>query len=111
MRDYRRALREVDRLMDARPNTAQGDRLDLLVTLVEAWERTHFPIDPPNPVDAILYLMETRGITRRDLEPLIGSRARVAEVLNHKRKLTLPMIRRLHEKLGIPADVLIRQAS
>ena len=106
-RDYREALREVDRLMDARPNTPEGDRLDVLVTLVEAWEEKHWPIDSPDPVEAILFAMEQRDLSRRDLEQYIGSRARVSEVLNHKRPLTLPMIRRLHEGLGIPAEVLI----
>jgi len=110
-RDYSRTLQEIDRLMDARANTPQGDQLDVLVTLAEAWEREHFPIDPPDPIDAIQFVMQARGLSRRDLEPLIGSRSRVAEVLNHKRKLTLPMIQRLHEKLGIPAEILIRQAS
>ena len=108
-RDYRRALKEIDGLMDARPNTAEGDRLDVLVTLVEAWEEKHWPIDLPDPVEAILFAMEQRGLSRRDLEPFIGSRARVAEVLNHKRPLTLPMIRRLHQGLGIPAEVLIAE--
>ena len=108
-RDYRRALREIDSLMNARPNTPDGDRLDVLTTLVDAWEAKHHPIDPPDPIEAIRFAMEQRGLTRRDLEPLIGSRARVAEVLNHKRKLTLPMIRRLHEALGIPAETLIRE--
>ncbi len=106
-RDYRRALKEIDGLMGARANTADGDRLDVLVTLVEAWEEKHWPIDLPDPIEAILFAMEQRGLSRRDLEPLIGSRARVAEVLNHKRPLTLPMIRRLHQGLGIPAEVLI----
>lgn len=110
-RDYRQALREVDRLMAARSNTPDGDRLDVLVTLVEAWEQKHWSIDPPDPVAAILFAMEQRGLSRRDLEPLIGSRARVAEVLNHKRSLTLPMIRRLHEGLGIPAEVLIGESA
>ena len=108
-RDYRRVLKEIDQLMGARPNTPQGDRLDVLTTLVEAWEEKHHPIDPPDPVAAIRFVMEQRGVTRGDLEPLIGSRARVAEVLNGKRRLTLPMIRRLHESLGIPADALIRE--
>lgn len=107
-RDHRRALKEIDGLMDARPNTAAGDRLDVLVTLVDAWEAEHYPIDPPDPVAAILFAMEQRGLTRHDLEPYIGSRARVAEVLNHKRSLTLRMIRRLPAGLGIPAEVLIR---
>lgn len=107
-RDCRRALEEIDRLMDAGPNTADGDRLDVLTTLVEAWEQKHHVIDAPDPVEAIRFAMEQRGVTRRDLEALIGSRARVAEVLNYKRRLTLPMIRRLHEQLGISAETLIR---
>lgn len=106
-RDYRRALAEIDTLMDAKPNTAAGDRLDVLVTLVSAWEERHYPIDPPDAVEAIRFAMEQRGLTRRDLEPYMGSRARVAEVLNRKRPLTLPMIRRLHTGLGIPAEALL----
>jgi len=109
-RDYRRALKEVARLMDARPNTAEGDRLEVLATLVVAWEEKHHAIDAPDPIEAIRFAMEQRGLTRRDLEPLIGSRARVAEVLNGKRSLTLPMIRRLHSALGIAAEVLIRES-
>jgi HTH-type transcriptional regulator/antitoxin HigA len=93
--------------MDAKPNTPEGDRLDVLATLVEAWEEKHHTIEPPDPVAAIQFAMDQRGLSRRDLEPLIGSRARVAEVLNHKRNLTLPMIRRLHRHLGIPAEALI----
>jgi HTH-type transcriptional regulator/antitoxin HigA len=108
-RDYLAALKEIDRLMDARPNTPEGDRLDVLTTLVEAWEQKHHAIEAPDPLEAIRFAMEQRGLTRHDLEPLIGSRARVAEVLNGKRKLTLPMIRRLHEALRIPAEVLIRE--
>ena len=109
-RDYRAALNEIDRLMDAQPNSAEGDRLDVLATLVEAWEEKHWPIDSPDPVEAILFAMEQRGLSRRDLEPFIGSRARVAEVLNHKRPLTLAMIRRLHDGLGIPAEALIGES-
>jgi len=109
-RDYQEALVEIDRLMDSRPNTPQGDRLDVLVTLVQAWEEKHWPIDLPDPVEAILFAMEQRGLSRRDLEPFIGSRARVAEVLNHKRPLTLAMIRRLHQGLGIPAEALIGES-
>ena len=108
-RDYRRALKEIDRLMNARPNTPQGDRLDILATLAEAWEQKHHAIEDPDPVEAIRFAMEQHGLTRRDLEPLIGSRARVTEILNRKRTLTLPMIRRLHDRLGIAADLLIRQ--
>ena len=109
-RDYRHVMREIDALMDAKANTAAGDRLDLLLTLSEAWEEKHHPIEAPDPIAAICFAMEQRGLKRRDLEPYIGSRARVAEVLNHKRQLTLPMIRRLHNGLGIPAEVLIRDA-
>jgi HTH-type transcriptional regulator / antitoxin HigA len=107
-RDYRRVMREIDVLMDARANTAAGDRLGVLVTLAEAWEEKHYPIEAPDPIAAICFAMEQRGLNRRDLEPYIGSRARVAEVLNRKRPLTLPMIRRLYNGLGIPAEVLIR---
>lgn len=106
-RDYKRALVEIEKLMDARPNTPEGDRLDVLATLVCAWEEQHHPIDPPDAVEAIKFAMEQRGLTRRDLELYIGSRARVTEVLNRKRSLTLPMIRRLHAGLGIPAEALL----
>lgn len=109
-RDYRRALKEIDLLMDARPNTPEGDRLDVLATLAEAWEQQHHAIDAPDPVEAIRFAMEQRGLSRRDLEPLIGSRARVAEILNHRRNLTLSMIRRLHSALGIPAESLIGES-
>jgi HTH-type transcriptional regulator/antitoxin HigA len=108
-RDYRRALKEIATLMDARPNSPDGDRLDVLATLVEAWEEKHYPIDPPDSVEAIRFAMEQRGLSRHDLEAHIGSRARVSEVLNRKRPLTLPMIRKLHVAFGIPADVVIRE--
>lgn len=106
--DHRAALKEIERLMDARPGTPAGDRLEILTTLVEHYESLQEPIEPPNPVDALLYYMESRGLTRRDLEPFLGSRARVAEVLNRRRPLTIDMIRKLHRGLGISADVLIR---
>ncbi len=106
-RDYERALAEIDKLMSAKPKTAEGDRLDVLATLVAAWEEKHYPIPAPDAVAAIHFAMEQRGLTRRDLEPFIGSRARVAELLNDKRSLTLPMIRRLHAGLGIPAEALL----
>jgi HTH-type transcriptional regulator/antitoxin HigA len=77
-RDYRKALKEIDALMDARANTAQGDRLDVLVTLAEAWEEKHWPIDLPDPIEGILFAMEQRSLSRRDLEPFIGSRARIS---------------------------------
>ena len=106
--DHRAALKEIERLMDAKPGTPAGDRLELLGTLIDHYESQHEPIEPPDPIDALLYHMESRGLSRRDLEPLLGSRARVAEILNRRRPLTIEMIRRLHEGLGISADVLIR---
>lgn len=107
-RDYRRALKEIEGLMAARRNTPEGDRLDVLVTLVEAWERRHYPIDLPDAVEAIKYHMDQGGLAPRDLIPFIGSRNRVHEVLNRKRPLTLKMIWRLHEGLRIPAESLIK---
>ncbi len=105
---YRRVLKEVESLMTARRNTPEGDRLDVLVTLVEAWERRHYPMDLPDPVEAIKYHMEQNGLQPRDLIPFIGNRNRVHEVLNRKRELTLNMIRQLHQGLGIPAESLIK---
>ena len=106
--DHRPALKEVERLMDARPGTPAGDRLEVLTTLVEHYESRHEPIEPPHPIEALRYHMESRGLTRRDLEKYLGSRARVAEVLNRRRPLTIEMIRKLHAGLGISAEVLIR---
>jgi HTH-type transcriptional regulator/antitoxin HigA len=106
--DHRAALKEIERLFDAKPHTAAGDRLEVLTTLVDRYESKHEPIEPPDPIEAVLYHMESRGLTRRDLEPYLGSRARVAEVLNRRRPLTIDMIRKLHDGLGIAADVLIR---
>jgi HTH-type transcriptional regulator / antitoxin HigA len=106
--DYRRALKEIETLMQARRNTPEGDRLDVLVTLVEAWERKHYPLDLPDPVEAIKYHMEQNGLAPRDLIPFIGSRNRVHEVLNRKRPLTLKMIQRLHAGLRIPAESLLK---
>lgn len=108
--DYDAALAEVDALMDAAPGTAEGDRLDVLVTLVEAYEARRWPIDLPDPIDAIRIRMEQKHLRRRDLEPMIGSRGRVSEVLSRKRALTLPMIRRLSKGLDLGADILIREA-
>ena len=107
-RDYRRVLEEIEGLMMAKRNTPEGDRLDVLVTLVEAWERKHYPLDLPDPVEAIKYHMDQNGLQPRDLIPFIGSRNRVHEVLNRRRPLTLKMIRRLHAGLGIPAESLIK---
>ena len=105
--DYRAALKEIEALMSAGPRTPEGERLDVLVTLVEAWERKHVPMDPPDPIDAIQFRMEQSGLTPKDLVPMIGRLNRVYEVLSRKRPLTLEMIRRLHEGLGIPAESLI----
>ncbi len=106
--DYKEALRAIEALFDAPPNTPECDRLDVLSTLVEVYEKREFPIALPDPIEAIQYYMEARGWTRRDLEPCIGSRARVSEVLSRKRSLTLEMVRRLNQQLGIPAEVLIQ---
>jgi HTH-type transcriptional regulator/antitoxin HigA len=106
--DYRKALKAIESLMSAMPNTPQGEKLDVLVTLVEAYERKHFPMDLPDPVAAIKYAMEEKGLSVADLEPMIGKRNRVYEVLNRKRGLTLAMIWKLHRGLGIPAEALIK---
>ena len=109
-RDYKNALKEIESLFDAKFGTAAGDHLDVLTTLVEAYEAKHFSIDAPDPIEAIYFAMEQQGLNRKDLEQYIGGRARVSEVLNRKRALTLPMIRKLHQSLGIPADVLIQES-
>lgn len=109
--DYLAALRDIEELMTAGPDTPQGDRLDVLVTLVEAYERNHFPMDLPDPIEAIKFVMEQRGLEIKDLEPMIGRRNRVYEVLARKRSLTLTMVRKLHRDLGIPADSLISSSA
>lgn len=106
--DYETALEEIEVLWDAEPDTPEADRLDILVMLVEAYEAEHYPIPDPDPIELILHVMEARGLTRRDLEPFLGSRARVSEILNRRRPLSLEMIRKLHSGLGIPADVLVQ---
>ena len=110
-RDYQAALRVIESLMTAKRNTAEGDRLDVLVTLVEAYEAAHFPLDLPDPVAAIKFVMEQRNLTVKDLVPYIGQPNRVYEVLNHKRPLTMVMAWKLHRGLGIPAESLIKQAA
>ena len=107
-RDYEAALDEVGRLGDAKAGTRDGDRLDVLATLIDAYEAEHYPMDPPDPIEAIKFRMEQQGLTRRDLEEIIGTRTRIAEILNRKPGLSIAMIRRLHERLGISAEVLIR---
>jgi HTH-type transcriptional regulator/antitoxin HigA len=106
--DYDAALARADQLMDAEDGTIEADELEVLATLIEAYEDIHYPMDPPDPIEAIEFRMEQQGLTRKDLEPMIGTRSRVASVLNRKRNLSIEMIRRLHSKLGIPAEVLIR---
>jgi HTH-type transcriptional regulator / antitoxin HigA len=106
-KDYKAALRNIEALMDAKPNTVQGDALEVLSVLVDDYERRHFPIDPPTPIDAIHFRMEQSGCNLSDLAPILGGRNRVSEVLRGKRKLTVAMIRNLHAKLGIPAHALL----
>ena len=106
--DHEAALAEVARLWGAGSGTPEGDRLDVLATLIDAYEARHHPMDPPDPIEAIRFRMEQQGLTRKDLEPLIGHRGQLAEVLGRRRGLSIEMIRNLHDKLGIPAEVLIR---
>src|SRR6266446_454 len=106
--DYRAALGEIERFWEAEPRTAEGDYVEVLSTLVEAYEAQHHPVPAPDPIAAIEFMMEQKGLTRRDLEPAIGSRGRVSEILNRKRPLTLPMVRALSALLQIPTDVLVQ---
>ena len=105
--DYERALAEIEQLWGTAENTPEGDKLDILLTLVGAYEQAHYPIAPPDPVEAIKFRMEQMGLSRKELEPYIGKRGRVAEVLNRHRSLSLNMIRRLHTHLHIPLESLI----
>lgn len=106
--DYRAALKEIESLMMARKGSPEGEKLDVMVTLVEAYERKHYPLNLPDPVATLKFEMEQKGLSVKDLEPMIGKANRVYEILNHKRSLTLRMIWRLHEQLGIPAEALIK---
>jgi HTH-type transcriptional regulator/antitoxin HigA len=106
--DYRAALKEIESLMMAAPDTPEGEKLDLMVILIESYEAKHFPMDLPDPIEAINFEMERKGLTVKDLEPMIGKSNRVYEILNHKRSLTLKMIWKLHKGLGIPAESLIK---
>jgi HTH-type transcriptional regulator/antitoxin HigA len=106
--DYRASLKEAERLWNADPGTPEGDYVDVLVTLIEAYEAKHYAIEAPDPIAAIEFMLEQKGMKRRDLEPAIGSRGRVSEVLNRKRPLTLPMVRALSKLLHIPSDVLVQ---
>lgn len=107
--DYRAALKEIETLMSAHTDTPEGERLDVLATLVEAYEKKHYRLDLPDPVEAIKFRMEQSGLGPKDLVPMIGQINRVYEVLSRKRPLTLQMIRRLHRDLGIPAESLIKE--
>ena len=106
-RDHARALKRVEKLWGARSGTAAAEELEVLAILIDAYEAKHHPIDPPDPIDALVFRLEQMGLTRADLVPIIGSRSRVSEVLNRRRELTIAMIARIREKLGIPADTLI----
>jgi len=106
--DYKAALKKISSLLEAPVGSKENEMLELLSVLVEAYEEEHHPVDPPDPIEAIKFRMEQMGLTRRDLEPYLGSRARVSEVLNRKRPLSVEMIRRLNAGLGIPAEILIR---
>ena len=108
--DYEAALKEVERLWGAEPGTPDGDRFEVLFTLVESYEDQQYPILPPDPIEAIKYYMDSRGLYRQDLERYIGPSGRVSEVLSRKRPLTLGMIRKLNAGLGIPAEVLIQRS-
>ena len=105
--ELQQALNRIDELWGAKGNTEKGDELDILILLVEKYEEEHYPMPPSDPVEAIKFLMEQKALTRKDLEPYLGTRARVSEILNKKRKLTLPMIKKLHEGLNIPYNCLI----
>lgn len=106
--DYETALKTIDQLWDAAQGSPEADQLDVLVTLVEAYEEKHYPISLPDPIEAILHCMESQGLSEIDLETYLGSRACVSEVLNRKRALSLEMIQKLHKGLGIPADILVQ---
>ena len=106
-RDYQKALKEIEKLWDATPNTAKGDRLDVLVTLVEAYEQKHYRIAPPDPIEAIKFRMEQLELKPSDLANIRGSRSRASEILNKKRKLTVEMMRSLRKRLAIPAESLL----
>jgi HTH-type transcriptional regulator / antitoxin HigA len=107
-KNYEAAMAEVESLWGSKNGTAKGDRLDVLATLIESWEAANYPMDQPDPIEAIKFRMEQQGLTRKDLEGIIGTRARIAEVLDRKRGLSIAMIRRLNAELHIPAEILIK---
>jgi len=105
--DYNSAIKRIEELWGAKKDTPEGDELDLLVTLVESYEMKHYPIAPPDPVDAIKFRMEQMGMTKDDMVKYLGSQSRVSEILNRKRKLTLKMVKSLYKGLKIPAEILL----
>lgn len=107
--DNRAALARISEIFDAEPNTPEGDELDVLATLVEAFEEAHYPIAPPDPIEAIKFRMEQQGLEDKDLVPFLGQRSRVTEILNRQRRLSISMIRKLHEGLRIPLDSLVKE--
>lgn len=109
--DYQDALQEIEQLFDAKLNSPECDRLDILTTLVEAYEQKHFPIEAPDPIEAILYYLESRGLSNRDLESSIGNSEQITAILNRQQPLTLDVIRRLNKDLGLPAEILIQPYS
>ncbi len=104
--DYTKTLSKIESLMDAKPNTSQMDELEVLTTLVEAYEEQHYKIESPDPIEAIKFRMEQEGLKQKDLIEIVGSKSRVSEILNKKRKLTIEMIRNLHKQLHIPIESL-----
>lgn len=107
-KEYKAALEEIEQLWDAPAKSSDAERLDVLTLLVEYYEKTHFVIADPDPIEFIEHVMESRGLSRKDLEPMIGPRGRVADILNRTRPLTLEMIRRLVTQLNLPAEVLVK---
>lgn len=106
-KDYNEALKRIEKLFNARPDTREGDELEILVTLVEAYEQKHFNISPPDPVEAIKFRMEQLGLKQTDLSDAMGGKNRVSEILNRKRQLTADMMRKLHKQFNIPAESLL----
>jgi HTH-type transcriptional regulator / antitoxin HigA len=106
--DYQQALAEIEQLFGSSPNTQEGDRLEVLTTLVEAYEVVHHSVPPPDPIEAILYYLESRGLSQSDLESIVGNKIEAVDILDRRRLLTIEVIRRLHSSLGIPAEILIQ---
>src|SRR5688500_13876308 len=108
-KDYKAAMERLDKIFDAKPGSKEGDELEILALLVEKYENEHYPVPPPDPIEAIKFRMEQMGYDAKDLEEIIGNKGRVSEILNRKRKLSLAMIRKIHDKLNISTDVLVQE--